>query len=50
MLKNISTLRNKTCLIVTHRQAALSICDYRLHISDGKMEKKATVLTEQEVS
>ncbi|MCR4883481.1 MAG: ABC transporter ATP-binding protein/permease, partial [Clostridiales bacterium] len=31
MLENISKMRDKTCLIVTHRKAALSICDYRLH-------------------
>lgn len=48
MLRNISSLRDKTCLIVTHRRAALSICDYRLHITDGKMTMKDTVLTEQE--
>lgn len=36
LLENISTLEGKTCLIVTHRTAALQICDYRLHIQDGK--------------
>ena len=40
MLENISRMRDKTCLIVTHRRAALSICDYRLHISEGKMTKE----------
>lgn len=35
MLKNISEMRDKTLLIVTHRRAALSICDYQLHISEG---------------
>ena len=35
LLKNISTLKDKTCLIVTHRAAALRICDYRIHIKDG---------------
>ena len=48
MLKNISAMRDKTCLIVTHRRAALSICDYRLHISEGGMTKKDTLLTERE--
>ena len=37
MLKNISAMRDKTCIIVTHRQAALAICDYTLHISDGHL-------------
>lgn len=48
MLKNISAMRDKTCLIVTHRRAALSICDYRLHMADGRMTKKTALLTEQE--
>ena len=30
-------MRDKACLIVTHRKAALEICDYTLHIADGKM-------------
>lgn len=37
MLKNISSLKDKTCLIVTHRAAALRICDYRIHIENGKV-------------
>ena len=48
MLKNISNLRDKTCLIVTHRQAALSICDYRLHLTDGHLEKKVALSAGQE--
>ena len=40
MLKNISAMRDKTLLIVTHRRAALSICDYRLHINEGQMTKE----------
>lgn len=35
LLENISSLKNKTCLIVTHRKAALGICDYRIHIEDS---------------
>ena len=37
LLENISAMRDKTCIIVTHRRAALEICDYTLHIADGKM-------------
>lgn len=37
MLKNISAMRDKTCVIVTHRPAALAICDYTFHISEGHM-------------
>ena len=44
MLKNISKMRDKTCLIVTHRKAALSICDYRLHIEDGYITRETTKL------
>ena len=35
MLRNIARLTGKTCLIVTHRRAALEICDYQLHIENG---------------
>jgi len=31
-------MQDKTCLIVTHRRAALRICDYRMHIEDGTSE------------
>ena len=43
MLQNISRMRDKTCLIVTHRRAALSICDYRLLFSNGKILKENTL-------
>ena len=39
MLKNISAMRDKTCIIVTHRRAALAICDYALHIEEGRMTR-----------
>ena len=39
MLMNISAMRDKTCIIVTHRQAALEICDYTFHISNGHMTR-----------
>ena len=47
MLKNISAMRDKTCLIVTHRRAALAICDYQLHLLNGSMIKSESLLTEQ---
>ena len=40
LLENISAMRDKTVIIVTHRTAALAICDYTLHIADGKMTLK----------
>lgn len=39
MLKNLSELRSKTCLIVTHRPAALSICDYEFRIVGNRLHK-----------
>ncbi|MBR3742272.1 MAG: ATP-binding cassette domain-containing protein, partial [Clostridia bacterium] len=39
LLKNISAMRDKTCIIVTHRRAALEICDYTLNIERGHMTR-----------
>ena len=41
LLRNIASLRGKTCLIVTHRRAALEICNSRIHSGAGKVEKIA---------
>lgn len=46
MLENISQMRDKTCLIVTHRRAALSICDYRLHLTEGKMSRQDNMISQ----
>ena len=40
LLSNLSHMKEKTCFIVTHRKAALEICDYRLHIEDGRVTKR----------
>ncbi|MGN1114397.1 MAG: ABC transporter ATP-binding protein [Oscillospiraceae bacterium] len=37
LLQNISALKNRTCLIVTHRPAALSICNKHLILDDGNI-------------
>ena len=37
MLENISAMRDKTCFIVTHRRAALAICDHILHMENGSL-------------
>lgn len=42
LLSNLSAMKEQgrhsiTCLIVTHRPAALSICDYRLHIQERNL-------------
>lgn len=38
LLRNIAAMDGKTVLIVTHRPAALSICDRRITIKDGVIE------------
>jgi len=48
LLENISAMRDKTCIIVTHRRAALEICDYTLHIADGKMKEEKTSFRSKE--
>lgn len=40
LLENVRALQNKTCLIVTHRPAALSIADCILNIEKGKFSQK----------
>ena len=37
LLRNLQALNDRTCLIVTHRKAALAICDKTLTIQDGKL-------------
>ncbi len=37
LLQNIRKLQNKTCLIVTHRPAALAVADRVLRVEDGKI-------------
>ena len=40
MLENIGKMREKTVIIVTHRRAALAICDYQLHMEDGRITRR----------
>ncbi len=40
LLENVRTLKNKTCLIVTHRPAALAIADRILAVENGKIVEK----------
>ena len=42
VLENISRLKGKTVLIVTHRRAALAICGKQLHIENGRMAEAAS--------
>lgn len=41
LLENIGGTEGKTCLIVTHRPAALKIADKVLHIENGRIEERA---------
>lgn len=38
LLQNIQRLQNRTCLVVTHRRAALAICGKHLLLEDGKLQ------------
>ena len=40
LLSNIDAMREKTVIIVTHRRAALAICDYQLHLENGHLSRK----------
>lgn len=40
MLENLSKLRDKTVLIVTHRKAALAICNRHLNMENGEIYEK----------
>ena len=40
LLQNIGKMRGKTVLIVTHRPAALEICDYEYHLQDGRLIRR----------
>ncbi len=35
LLQNISAMKDKTCMIVTHRKAVLSMCNKCLHLENG---------------
>ena len=40
VLKNIKNLKDKTCIIVTHRSSVFSICDKEFLVENGKIEEK----------
>lgn len=37
ILQNIKNQSDKTCIIITHKKAALEFCDKTLHVADGKI-------------
>ena len=36
LLKNLRAMTDRTVLIITHREAALAICDKQIHFEKGK--------------
>ena len=38
VLQRLRALKNRTCIAVTHRPAAIALCDWRLHVSGGKID------------
>ena len=40
VLENISELRDRTCMIVTHRKAAIDFCNRHITISNGSLEEQ----------
>ncbi len=39
VLSNLHALRDRTCICISHRPAALSVCDRVVHIVDGRFEE-----------
>ena len=37
VLQRLRGLQNRTCIAVTHRPAAIALCDWRLEVLDGKI-------------
>lgn len=40
MLKNIRSMENKTCIIISHKQAAFEVCNKHIYIEDKKIVVK----------
>ncbi|HCK87865.1 MAG TPA: ABC transporter ATP-binding protein [Erysipelotrichaceae bacterium] len=40
VLRNLKEMKDKTIIIVTHRKAALSICNRHLYLEDGKVSEQ----------
>lgn len=42
VLTRLKALPGRTCIAVTHRPAAIALCDWRLEVSDGKVKAVCT--------
>lgn len=48
VLQRIRALENRTCIAVTHRPAAVALCDWRLEVCDGKIRSQWVDIREKE--
>ena len=48
VLQRLRALQNRTCIAVTHRSAAISLCDWRLEVSGGKINSHWVDIRETE--
>lgn len=48
VLRRLRALENRTCIAVTHRPAAISLCDWRLEVSGGKIHSRWVDIRETE--
>lgn len=49
VLQRLRALENRTCIAVTHRPAAIALCDWRLEVSGGKIASHWVDIRETEV-
>lgn len=47
VLQRLRALEGRTCIAVTHRPAAIALCDWRLEVSDGKINSYWVDLREE---
>ena len=48
VLQRLRALENRTCIAVTHRNAAVTLCDWQLEVSGGKIDSHRVDLREAE--
>lgn len=48
VLQRLRALENRTCIAVTHRPAAIALCDWRLEVSGGKIDSHWVDIRETE--
>ena len=48
VLQRLRALENRTCIAVTHRPAAIALCDWRLEVSGGKIHSHWVDVRESE--